>query len=583
MEYRVWYSVACAQVYNNFTTSMTDNNKQASSSFDPKTIFNHIDLSNLRGDIFGGVTAAIVSLPLALAFGVASGAGPAAGLYGAVLVGLFAALFGGTSTLISEPTGPMTVVMTAVLTSMMASHPENGMAMAFTVVMIAGIFQIILGSLKLGKYITLMPYSVISGFMSGIGVILILLQIAPFLGQASPSGGVTGTFLKLPELLLNIKPAETFLGLLTLAIIFYVPKKYSRIIPPQLIALVGVTLLSVLIFSDEGIRRIGEIPLGVPSIVVPTFTSDQVIHMVLDGLVLGTLGCIDALLTAMIADSLTRQEHKSDKELVGQGIGNLVSGLFGGLPGAGATMGTVVNIQSGARTALSGIVRALILLFVVLGAAQLTESIPLAVLAGIALKVGLNILDWSFVKRAHKVSKQAAFIMYGVMLLTVFVDLIIAVGLGVFIANILTIERLSALQTKNIKAISDADDEVPLSAAERRLLDSANGRVLLVYLSGPMIFGVSKAFAREHRAISKHDAIVLDFSDVPMIDSTISLAIENAINDVMESQRKLFVVKPGAHVKTTLDRLGVFDAIPEENICKDRLEALTKAVDVVKP
>ncbi len=559
---------------------MTDNNLPPSSR-DIKNIFNLINLSNLRGDIFGGVTAAVVSLPLALAFGVASGAGPAAGLYGAVLVGLFASLFGGTPTLISEPTGPMTVVMTAVLTSMMASHPENGLAMAFTVVMIAGLFQILLGALKLGKYITLMPYSVISGFMSGIGVILILLQIAPFLGQTSPPGGVTGTFLNLPSLLLNIKPAETFLGILTVAIIFYVPKKYGRLIPPQLIALVAVTLLSVIIFSEDSIRRIGEIPLGLPSIVVPTFTSDQIVHMFLDGLVLGTLGCIDALLTAMIADSLTRYEHKSDKELVGQGIGNFISGLFGGLPGAGATMGTVVNIQSGARTALSGVVRALLLLLVVLGAAQLTSSIPLAVLAGIALKVGLNILDWSFVKRAHKVSKQAAFIMYGVMLLTVFVDLIIAVGLGVFIANILIIEKLSALQTKNIKAISDADDEVPLSNAEKQLLDSANGQVLLVYLSGPMIFGVSKAFAREHRAIAQHDAIILDLSDVPMIDDTISLAIENAINDVLETEKTLFVVKPGKHVKTTLDRFGIFDTIAPENICKDRLDALEKAVSLI--
>jgi SulP family sulfate permease len=232
--------------------------------------------------------------------------------------------------------------------------------------------------------------------------------------------------------------------------------------------------------------------------------------MIIDGMVLGVLGCIDSLLTSMIADSLTRTEHNSNKELIGQGIGNMVSGLFGGLPGAGATMGTVVNIQIGARSALSGLTRALILLVVVLGAARLTASIPLAVLAGIALNVGINILDWSFLKRAHKVSLQTTLIMYGVMLLTVFVDLIVAVGVGVFIANILTIERLSALQSQNIKAISDADDNIPLSDEDKRLLDQANGRVLLSYLSGPMIFGVSRAIARQHAAINTYEAVVID-------------------------------------------------------------------------
>ncbi|WP_218943597.1 SulP family inorganic anion transporter [Exilibacterium tricleocarpae] len=541
-------------------------------------MFNTINLGNLRGDIFGGVTASIVSLPLALAFGVASGAGPAAGLYGAVLVGLFAALFGGTSTLISEPTGPMTVVMTAVLATMIAQNPDNGVAMAFTVVMIAGVFQILLGALKLGKYITLMPYSVISGFMSGIGVILIILQLAPFLGHPTPPGGVLGTLEQLPQLWQNIAPTEAILGAITLAILFFMPQKLGRLVPPQLVALVIGTLVSLYLFSAADVRRIGEIQLGLPAITVPTFTSDQITTMVLDGIILGTLGCIDSLLTALIADSLTRSEHKSDRELVGQGIGNLVSGMFGGLPGAGATMGTVVNIQSGARTALSGVTRALVLLVVVLGAAQLTENIPLAVLAGIALKVGINILDWSFVKRAHRVSWHAALIMYGVMLLTIFVDLIVAVGLGVFIANVLTIQRLSELQTKNVKAISDADDDVPLTDEEKKLLDQAAGRVLLVYLSGPMIFGVSKAIAREHAGLDQYACIVLDLSDVPLIDTTVSLAIENAIKDAVALERQVFIVGPSKQAKKTLERLGLFELIPGTQLCKTRTEALQRAL-----
>ncbi|KUJ85023.1 SulP family inorganic anion transporter [Microbulbifer flavimaris] len=545
-------------------------------------IFNNIRLNNLKGDIYGGLTAAVVSLPMALAFGVASGAGAEAGLYGAVMVGLFAALFGGTSTLISEPTGPMTVVMTAVLTTLIADNPENGRAMAFTVVMMAGVFQIALGALKLGKYITLMPYSVISGFMSGIGIILIILQLAPLLGQPSPPGGVTGTLAAIPQLLANIRPVELLLGAATLAILFFAPKHWTRYIPAQLIALVVGTLLSLTVFGFFEVRRIGEIELGLPSLVVPTFSWDQWNAMILDALVLGTLGCIDALLTAVIADSLTREEHKSDKEMVGQGIGNLMSGLFGGLPGAGATMGTVVNIQTGARTALSGVVRAVILMIIILGAARLTESIPLAVLAGIAVMVGVNILDWSFVKRAHRVSVSATVIMYAVMFFTVFFDLIVAVGLGVFIANILTIERLSRVQTRNVKTITDADDNIALSKEERALLDKGQGKLLLLYLSGPMIFGVSKAIAREHNALMNCHALVVDISDVPLIDTTVSLAIENAIKDALDAGKEVFVVRPVEETTKVLEGVAVFQMIHDATLCESRLEALRRASDAIK-
>ncbi|NEQ33498.1 MAG: SulP family inorganic anion transporter, partial [Leptolyngbya sp. SIO4C5] len=247
---------------------------------------NRINFRNLRGDIFGGVTAAVIALPMALAFGVASGAGAASGLWGAVLVGFFAALFGGTPTLISEPTGPMTVVMTAVIANLTASNPEDGLAMAFTVVMMAGVFQIIFGSLRLGRYVTMMPYTVISGFMSGIGIILVILQLAPFLGQPSPPGGVVGTLQAIPELLANIQPAETALAVITVAIIWFMPAKFKRIIPPQLVALIAGTVLSLILFPGLDIRRIGEISAGFPAIQVPTFGLDQLQLMFVDAAVL---------------------------------------------------------------------------------------------------------------------------------------------------------------------------------------------------------------------------------------------------------------------------------------------------------
>ncbi|EGR1589854.1 SulP family inorganic anion transporter [Vibrio parahaemolyticus] len=533
---------------------------------------------NFKGDIFGGVTTAIISLPLALAFGVASGAGAEAGLWGAIMVGLFASLFGGSNTLISEPTGPMTVIMTAVLTSMMAKYPETGMAMTFTVVMMAGAFQILLGTLKMGKYVTLMPYSVISGFMSGIGVILIILQLSPLLGHAAPTGGVLGTLSALPETISNLKFNELFLGLLTLGILFFFPKKYRKYVPAQLVALVAVTLLSVML-DTEDIRRIGEIPAGLPSLVAPHIDPDMFVEMVIDALVLGTLGCIDTLLTAVIGDSLTRKEHDSDKELRGQGLANMISGLFGALPGAGATMGTVTNIQVGARSPLSGVVRALVLALVVLVAGGLTEPIPMAVLAGIAVYVGFNILDWSFIQRAHKVSFSGMAIMYGVMLLTVFVDLIVAVGLGVFVSNIMIIERLSREQARQVKAISDADeDDVPLTDSERGLLDRANGRVLFFYLSGPMIFSVSKAISRQHTSISDYDVMILDLTDVPMLDVTVGLALENAIKDALDTHCEVYLLCPNQRTREQLEKFHVIDLVPDNNMYQFRYEALNAAV-----
>ncbi|NJR52604.1 MAG: SulP family inorganic anion transporter [Leptolyngbyaceae cyanobacterium CSU_1_3] len=545
------------------------------------SITNLIRFNNLRGDIFGGVTAAIVSLPLALAFGVASGVGPLGGLYGAVCVGFFAALFGGTPTLISEPTGPMTVVMTAIVAGLTASNPDNGLAMAFTVVMLAGLFQIVFGSLKLGKYITLMPYSVISGFMSGIGVILIILQIAPFLGQAAPKGGVLGTFTSIPQLIANANPSEAILGAVTLAIIFFMPKKLKKLVPPQLVALIVATVISLTVFQGVEIRRIGEIPIGLPPLQLPTFSPGQLTVMFVDGVMLGMLGCIDTLLTAVVADSLTRTEHDSNKELIGQGIGNIVSGLCGGLPGAGATMGTVVNIQTGAKTAVSGLTRALVLLVVVLGAAKLTQPIPMAVLAGIALKVGIDILDWSFLKRSHKVSLKGSLIMYGVLLLTVFVDLIVAVGVGVFIANILTIERLSEMQSSDVKLISDIDDDVRLTDEQKQLLDKGQGRVLLFCLSGPMIFGLSKAIAREHNAMQEADALVVDLSEVSSMGVTASLAIENVIRDAHDKELQVYVVGASEKIHRRLQKLGLFDLIHPDHVLNDRTVALQQAVEQV--
>ena len=543
--------------------------------------FHPLTIKHLGVDFAGGVTTAIISLPLALAFGVASGAGAQSGLIGAVVVGMFAALFGSCSRLISEPTGPMTVVMTSVVASLTAAYPEQGMAMAFTVVMLAGVFQLIIGALKLGKFITLMPYSVISGFMSGIGVLLILMQIPPFLGVNNPKGGALGVIQSLPGLLAGMSFAEMSLGILSLAILFGTPAAWRKKCPSQLVALVVGTLLSLLFFGSDEIRRIGEIPMGLPSIQLPVFSFGMWNRILLDALVLGVLGCIDSLLTAMISDSLTREYHDSDRELMAQGVGNLFSGLLGGLPGAGATMGTVVNIQTGAKTNLAGIIRAVLLFTLLLGAAPLVAPIPMSILAAIALKVGVDILDWSFMQRVHQFSRSSTYMMYGVLILTVFVDLITAVGVGVFVANLLTIKRLSDLSSEEVRTIglNEVGEELP--PEEQELMHRAEGRVLLFQLNGPMIFGVAKAIAREHAAMQNARVLVVDLQHVPLLGVTVALALENMVLDAVGSGAHVIVVGPGERARERLNDFGFFELDGLEEV-SDRKQALEKALTLME-
>jgi sulfate permease, SulP family len=515
---------------------------------------NKIHFRNWRGDLFGGLTAAIVALPLALAFGVASRAGAIAGLYGAIIVGFFAALFGGTPAQVSGPTGPMTVVVTTVIAALVARHPDTGLAMAFTVVMLGGLLQILFGVMRLGQYITLLPYTVISGFMSGIGVIIILLQLPPLLGHAG-TGGVVTTLQKLPTYLSNPNWVAVGLGLLTLIIVFATPTKLNRFLPSPLLALVTVTIVSVVVFKDANLARIGQIPSGLPTLRMPTFSIRELADMLRYGLMLGVLGAIDSLLTSLVADNISRTQHDSDKELIGQGIGNMLAGLFGGLPGAGATMRTVVNVQAGGKTPLSGMIHALVLLLVVFWASPLTAQIPNAVLAGLLLKVGIDILDWGFIKRAPRLSLKGTGLMYLVLFLTVFVDLITAVLVGAFIANVLTIKRLTDVQSDNIQVITDSTGNHNLTLAEQEILTQAGGDILLLKLGGPMSFGAAKSISRRMSFVQNYQAIVLDLSEVPNIGITAALAIESIVEDAIAHHRHVWIVVTRGQVQRRISKL----------------------------
>jgi sulfate permease, SulP family len=536
-------------------------------------ILHGIRLDNLRGDLAGGVTTAVVALPLALAFGVASGAGPLAGLYGAIFVGFFAALFGGTASQVSGPTGPMTVVMAGILTQY-GQHP----AMAFTVVMLAGAFQVVFGVLKLGRYISLVPFPVISGFMSGIGCIIIILQVAPFVGLETPSGGPLVVLASLPELFPSSALDATLVGLLSLGIVYLTPSRINHFVPAPLLALLVGSLVAF--FSLPAVPVLGDIPSGLPTPHFPAVTFDAVAGIVQSALVLAALGSIDSLLTSLIADNLTQTHHDSDRELIGQGIGNAVAGVFGAIPGAGATMRTVVNIRTGGRTPISGALHALVLLAIVLGLGGLAEHIPHAVLAGILFKVGIDIIDWPYLRRIRTAPRAGVFLMLVVLLLTVFVDLITAVAVGVVFASLLFVKRMSDLQLANIRSITGDSADGSLSEAEKTALEAGGGRVILYHLSGPFSFGAAKGMSRRLAAGDEYDVLVLDLREVPFLDSSASLALEDAIKQALAHGKQVFLVGVRPEIEKPLRRLGVLGLLPADHHHVTRLDALRQAAEL---
>ena len=408
-------------------------------------------LSNFKGDLLGGITAGVIALPLAIALGVSSGLGAAAGIYGSIIVGMLAAIFGGTPTQISGPTGPLTVVVASVA----AVHSDNP-NLIFAAILLSGLFQIILGLLKVGKLVNFIPYPVISGFMSGIGAIIILLQVNSFLGldfTGTPIDGVINVVKHIG----NTDLYSVILGVLTLIIVFFTPKKLANIIPPPLTALILGTLAAVIFNFD--VKTIGEIPRSFPNLTFPTFKLSEVETVIPIALTLAVLGSIDSLLTSLVADSLTGTKHQSNKELIGQGIGNMAAALFGGIVSCGATMRTAINIKSGGRTSLSGVIHSIFLIFVIIFFAPVAAKIPLSVLAGILIKVGVSIIDYKFIKLIKAAPRNDLIVMLLVFLITVFDDLILAVGVGVVLSSILFAANVAKQTDIKLVGLSNLSDE----------------------------------------------------------------------------------------------------------------------------
>ncbi|MBO7602146.1 MAG: SulP family inorganic anion transporter [Bacteroidaceae bacterium] len=543
----------------------------------------------MKGDIFGGITAGIVALPLALAFGIqafgsvddpsASSIGALAGLIGATLLGFFASLFGGTHSQISGPTGPMTVITATLISGVWASqHSLSAVLISMSMAGIfCGLFQILFGVIKIGKYVRYIPYPVLSGFMSGIGVIIILQQLYALVGLKSPVLTVD-MIVELPERLSGgISYEALLLGLGTIAIIWLMPK-ISKKVPATLVALLVMTVVS-LFFKMEDRLLIGAIPGGLP---MPFFANTNISLAGIDwyetikvaivpGLTLAGLGSIDTLLTSVVADNITKTHHNSNQELIGQGIGNMMGGLFCGIGGAGATMRTVVNVKSGGRTKISGMIHSLFLLAILLGLGGLVRYVPLSVLAGILITVGWGIIDFKGFKDLLKIPKADASVLLIVFGLTVLVDLLTAVGIGMVIACVLFMKRASDLVEGGYSSsvMTNFDKESPW-ADEGGIPESLKDHIYIQRLNGPIFFGTITKFQSVMNDVPTDAKIVIiRMRLVSFMDQSGLYAMETAIKDIQSHGATVLmtIIQPQPmYMLKTMDVIP--DLVPEEHTFK---------------
>ena len=544
-----------------------------------------IETNNIKGDVFGGITAGIVALPLALAFGIqafsgvdspeASSMGALAGLVGATLLGFFAALFGGTHSQISGPTGPMTVITASIVSGAWASSQGNISAVILSMSLagiFCGLFQIIFGLIRIGKYVRYIPYPVLSGFMSGIGVIIILQQIYPIIGKKSPAGTLD-MIINFPAALADgVSVIALALGLACISLIVLVPKVTKKV-PATLVALIAVTVVSLFTNLDSSLT-IGNIPAGLP---MPFFTKVQLDGIdwaavleasLVPGLTLAGLGSIDTLLTSVVADNITKTKHNSNQELIGQGIGNAVAGLFCGLAGAGATMRTVVNVKSGGRTQISGMIHAVLLLAILLGLGSLVKYVPLSVLAGILITVGWGIIDFRGFKDILRIPKSDAFVMMVVFLMTVFVDLLTAVGIGMVIACVLFMKRAGDLveNSYSAKALDTFDKESPWED-EKDIPEEIRNRIYIERLDGPIFFGSITGFQRVmHDIPTNVKIVIIRMRRVPFMDQSGVYAMETAIKDLQAQGVKVLITIIQPQPRYMLENHHIIPIlIPKEN------------------
>lgn len=543
-----------------------------------KKVF-QLDFSNMRGDFLGGLTAGVVALPLALAFGEQTDLGAIAGLYGAIAIGVLAAFFGGTPTQISGPTAPMTVVSALVIADAVAyaGSLELALPLVIATFFLAGLFEALLGVFRLGKYIKYIPYPVVSGFMSGIGVIIVITQIFPFFGVAAPAGGPMGTITtihKIPEV---VNVYSVGVALLTIGIIYGLPRLTKKV-PAALVALIAVSVAVMFVLPEGAILKInskGPIPTGLPDLelgFIKVFGDFRHMMIVFEyAFTLAALGAIDSLLTSVVADNITKTKHDSDQELIGQGIGNMGAALIGGLPGAGATMRTVINANSGGKTKLSGVFAGLFLLAVLLGLGNLVGHVPNAVLAGILITVGIGIIDYKGLKHIRSVPRSDVYIMFIVLFLTVFVDLLIAVAIGMILSSLLFMKKVSeVVEHKAYHApLRDFSREV-FWKDEKEIVERLGDKVYIKHLDGPLFFGFASRFQEMMKALPSIQVVIFRMEKVPYIDQSGLYAMEEAILELQTRGIKVAFSHIDEQPLDMLKRIRIIPDLVPESMCFEK-------------
>lgn len=540
------------------------------------------DFGNLKGDFFGGLTAAIVAIPISIAFGVQSGLGAQAGLFGAFALGMVAAIIGGCQTQISGPTGPMTVVSTGVVMVMISKFGglDNAIPIIILTFFMAGFLQFLFGIMKIGKYISYIPDPVVSGFMNGIGVIIVAFQFNDFFGTniEIPStlnflGGslgvskVIGAFAVLPEIIMNANPSAVLLAGGTIAIIYITPY-VTKMVPSTLVALIIMTAVSQFFVMD--VATIGEIPSLFEDFAARKFLEGDFVFTGKDALIalgpaltLAALGIIDSLLTAVVADRITKTHHNSDREIIGQGLGNMVAAMFGGLPGAGSTMRTVTNVKAGGKTNLSGVLHGIILLAIIVLGADAAQHIPKAVLAGILITVGISLPDYSSFKDLKRIPKPDNIVTFGVFALTVAWDLLFATAFGLILASLQFMKKmadiveLGSMNTKTDKLISELISNFPDAEEFKKQIYVKN-------LKGPVFFGFAYRFKHNMANLPDIKAVIFNLSEVPYMDKSGLITFRDVVSELVHSGMNVCISEANESVQSLLEKNRVIPNIVDE-------------------
>ena len=541
-------------------------------------------LQGLRGDIFGGLTAAVVALPLSLAFGVASGLGAIEGLYSAVVVGMIAALLGGSRTQISGPTAPLSVAMAVVF----VDYADGDLTKALAIVAMAGIIQVLLGALRLGSFVAYTPYAVVSGFTSAVGLIIIVVQVLPFFGTEVALGGALKSLRSWPDAIANIDASALTLGLITLAVCIFWPGRLQKFLPPSVAALIIGSLVGVLWLKNAPI--IGEVPTGLPDIHMPEIPLGDLGSALPAAVTIALLGSINSLLTARVADSLTRQSHDPNRELMGAGVANVVVALVGGVPGAGATSCTVANVRAGGRSRVSGVLCATILAALVLGLGRYVDSIPHAVLAGILIKIGFDIIDWRYLAHIHRVPRENVVVLALTLGLSMISDLVIAVAVGLVVAALTGARQVERLELDKVistplldmtfladpDAEDGGDDEFGLGLDFD--LDDDNdpfaARCGLLSLRGSFTAASStRLFKTINHDMAEHEVVIFDFTDTLHVDDSAALTIGQLADTARDADTQCIVMGMAGMAGTSLHALNVLREIPEDHFVESLDEA----------